>query len=272
MHTSDSSSAVGGLTSYYEQFSASGLCRRSKAPRILGWNDQQKQAVIFRPPCNQWACDQCAPVLRAKASVRAYLGALQALESGAPLNFLTLTSHENLSPWKAWEVFPKAWDKLNRRARRVEPDGQYFAVREFTRKGKVHMHAITTWGMDERWWKDKGRACGLGYIADLEAVRSPPGAGAYALKYLLKQVDQPFQGGTRRYNASHGWPPLPELDKAQDWNFEAIPRDITNQYIMREWTEQGFDVRLLNKGENLRDLESIFSEISMEAESERTNT
>lgn len=260
--------AAGGLTSYYEQFLASGFCTRSKAPRVLGWQEAQKQAVIFRPPCNMWSCPECSPTLRAKASIRAYLGALWALETDRPLNFLTLTSHEKLNPWRAWEVFPGAWNKLNQRARRVEPDGQFFAVREFQRNGRVHLHAITTWGMEERWWKDSGRACGLGYIADLEAVRSPPGAGAYALKYLLKQVTQPFNKGTRRYNASRGWPPLPELQKADGWQFDPIPRNLTTEYVMREWQEQGFDIRLLSRGEKLKDLETIFGEISVEAENE----
>lgn len=267
-----SPSAAGGLSSYYEQFSAGGSCNRSKAPRIIGWNDTKKEAVIFRPPCNQWVCEVCGPTLRAKASIRAYLGAKEALDSGDALNFLTVTSHEKLPAWRAWEVMPKAWDRLNRRAKRRQPDGQYFAVREFTERGIVHMHAITTYDLGKRFWKDAGRACGLGYMADVDAVRSPPGAGAYVLKYLFKASDGPsFTKGARRYNASRGWPALPDLDKADGWQFAPIPRDITNQYIMREWSESGFDVRLLEKGQKLKDLESIFGEISLEAQNAKAD-
>jgi hypothetical protein len=264
-----SQSAEGGL-SYYEQFSQTGRCTSTKAPVIVGWNDTNKQAIIWQPPCNTWSCPECAPVLRARQAIRAYLGAVQIQESGQDVFFLTLTPHERLTADQSWWVLPRAWNKLRRRASREEPDGLYFMIPEHHKSGKAHAHAITSWTMPERWWKDNGRSCGFGFEADHQVARSGPGAGAYALKYLLKQVTgRAWKKGKRRIMASHTWPAVPELPAALDWQFEAIPRGQSIQYTYALYQESGFDVRLLDRGQRLDQLETIFGQICTEAENER---
>lgn len=256
----------GGL-SYYEQFSGAGRCKSTRAPAILGTNDGQKQAIIWQPPCNQWGCPDCAPILRAQQSVRAYLGAVAILESGVDVHFVTLTSHASLSADQSWWVLPRAWNKLRRRASRIEPDGLYYMIPEHHKNGRAHAHAITSWTMKKKWWKDNSAECGFGYKADSQIARSGPGAGAYALKYLLKQLDgRKWKKGKRRVMCSHDWPSLPELEGAAGWDFEAIPKDQTIQYTYRLWQESGYDVRLLDRGSRLHELDRIFGEISLEAE------
>jgi hypothetical protein len=268
--TAASQSAEGGL-SYYEQFSGAGRCTRTRAPLIVGWNEVNKQAIIWQPPCNQWGCEDCAPVLRAKQAIRAYLGASEILDAGQDVFFLTLTSHEKLTAEQSWWVLPRAWNKLRRRASRVDPDGLYYMIPEHHKSGKAHAHAITSWAMPERWWKDNGRACGFGFQADHQVARSGPGAGAYALKYLLKQITgRAWKKGKRRVMASQAWPQPPALPGAVGWQFEAIPRDQTVQYTFRLYQESGFDVRLLERGQRLHEIERIFGEIATEAENVRS--
>lgn len=261
-------SAGGGL-SYYEQFSNAPRCSSTRAPFVVGWNDAQKQCIIWQPPCNQWGCPECAPVLRARQAIRAYLGAVAILESGADVFFLTLTSHERLTPGQSWWVLPRAWNKLNRRASRAQPEGMYYMIPEHHKTGAAHVHAITSWSMPRRWWKDNARSCGFGYQADTQVARSGPGAGAYALKYLLKQlVGLPWKKGKRRVMASHAWPQPPELPGQPGWQFEPVPREQSVQYTFWLWQESGYDVRLLERGQRLRELESIFGQIALEAERE----
>ena len=258
-------SAEGGW-SLYEQFGAVGVCRDTNAPWLVGWNDGQQRAFIWKPPCNRWDCEACGHVNRAKAAIRCYVGVLEAQEAGRDPHFLTLTSHEKLGPFASWRVFPKAWDKLRRRATRIVPDGMYFMVREGHQDGRCHAHAVTTFDMPSRWWKDNARACGLGFMAENEPARTPAGGGAYVIKYLTKQLETAiWKKGTRHYNASQNWPDLPILEGSQDWQFERVPRGQTIQYTMRLWSEMGFDVRLLEKGIRVREWDRIFSDISQEA-------
>ncbi len=58
--------------------------------------------------------------------------------------------------------------------------------------GRLHAHAIETGHLTTRWFKDEGRECGLGYIAEEKEVRSPAGAGAYVVKYLTKVLNAEF--------------------------------------------------------------------------------
>lgn len=259
-----SSSAAGGLT-LYEQKLADGVCKVSKAPVIQGWNDAKKCAVIWQPPCNQWRCPVCAQVLQKKAAARAYQGAVLILDNGQDVFFLTLTSHEKQSGARSLVVLADAWKKLVLRARRVQPDGLYFAVPERTKRGVAHLHVITSWSMSKRWWKDNARSCGLGYQVDLQVAMSGPGAGAYALKYVTKQLGEAFRKGARRLWVSKNWPQLPELESAAGWQFEAIPRDQSIQYTYRFWQEHGYDVRLLQRGQRLDELDRIFAEVLQEA-------
>jgi hypothetical protein len=128
---------------------------------------------------------------------------------------------------------------------------------------------ITTYPMPERWWKDNGRSCGFGYQADVDEVHSPGGAGWYALKYLLKQLDgATWADGTRRFSTSQNWPALPELEKQKGWKFEPIPPDVSTQYVMREMQESGFEVALLEKGQRLDVMDRWFGEIAIVGEAQ----
>jgi len=254
----------GGLT-LYEQFNRNPRCTRTKSPLVEGWNDEHKQAIVWQPPCNQWDCPECSIILRAKAAIRGYLGANQILDADRPVYFVTVTSHEKLTPGQSWWVLPRAWNKLRTRAQRESPGGLYYAVPEHHKSGKAHLHFVTDWAMSRRWWKDNARSCGLGYQADTEIARSAPGAGAYVLKYLIKQLDgATWKPGKRRIMCSQAWPDVPTPIGALGWKFQIVPYDQSVMFTMEFWKQSGFDVRLLDRGQRLTGLETVFGEISLE--------
>lgn len=254
-----------GLT-HYEQFNKREPCTLSTAPRMWGWSDADRKAVVFRPPCNQWACPACGPVLRAKASIRAYLGAQAILESGSDVFFVTLTSSPKLTADQSWWVLPRAWNKLRTRASRKQSGGLYFMVPEHHKDGRAHAHMVTSWSMAERWWKDNSAESGLGYMADSDVAFSPAGAGWYALKYLLKQLEgRTWKSGARRYNSARAWPALPDYQPAVGWQFERVPKGWSKSMILAYWQNIGFQAVWLERGQGLSDMDRAFAEISLEA-------
>lgn len=264
-----SSDAEGGCLSYYEQFNTAPICRDTSAPWIVGWNDGKRQAIVWKPPCNRWTCEACGPVNRAKAAIRCYVGVEEMIAAGRMPYFLTLTSHEKLNAWSSWKVFPKAWNKLRTRASRSDAGGWYFMVREGHDDGRCHAHAVTSWAMDDGWWHDNARQSGLGFMAENRPAKTAAGGGAYVLKYLVKQMQAAiWTKGSRRYNASQAWPDLPELESGKEWQFARVPIGQSVQYTMREWHESGFDVRLLEKGQRVREWDSIFGKINLEAQND----
>jgi hypothetical protein len=234
----------------------------TKAPFVQGWNDEKKTAVIWRPPCGQWGCPVCGEINRRRAAARAYLGTVDILKSGSTVFFLTLTSHENLTPEATWRVLPNAWNKLRLRAMRKQPGALYFMVPEHHKDARAHVHAITTLDMNNHWWHDNARQCGLGYEAENQVAKSPLGAGSYVLKYLVKQMaDRMWKKGKRRYNASQAWPKLPDPEAALGWQFAMVPRDMSRVVAAGIWKDAGFEVRFLEDGQRIADLDRIAKQI-----------
>lgn len=202
-------------------------CLDTKRPLLKAANSGSKQVVFFRPFCKRWDCPVCGPKNAYKARLRALVGYQTFLDLGHKMSFLTLTPHEKLTSAASIPVMASAWVKLNRRIKRASQHHNYFLIPELHQSGKLHFHALTDAALKKKWWKDNGRACGMGYQNDLQEVKEAGGVGGYLTKYLAKTLQNSnFPKGFRRIRASKDWPALPELEKPAGWEFVALrPND-----------------------------------------------
>ncbi len=216
------SSAEGGLSNI-EQLRADQNCQAARRPMLLAINPHELTALFFKPRCKRWSCPYCGAVNQKLWTVRAYQGAERLLDTGEQVSFLTLTSHRQLGAAASVAVFGHAWHNLLDRARRTGP-GQYLLIPERHQDGRLHAHAIETYSLGERWWKDNAAACGLGYMADEEPARSPGGAAWYVAKYIGKTLSaQTWPKGWRRVRTSQGFPKLTPLPQPEGWTITGVP-------------------------------------------------
>lgn len=100
----------------------------------------------------------------------------------------------------------------------------YLLVTEKHKKGgRIHAHFLTNAQMNERWYKDNARACGLGYEAKVEPIESDGKAAAYVSKYISKSLGgQPLPRKFRRVRCTQNWTALAQLEahqQAGDFNW-----------------------------------------------------
>lgn len=163
------------------------MCRTPNRPVMVGLMPAEKRALVFRPDCEMWTCEECAEKLRALWTARVAYGTNALIEAGASVNFLTITSHERLKTFAAcYAVFPDAWAKLYAAMKRVKPAMAYALIPEKHEDGRMHAHLITDCPVTKRWLKDNARRRGLGYQADCQPVDGVGHAAAYCSKYLGK--------------------------------------------------------------------------------------
>jgi len=195
-------------------------CQNPHRVYIAGINRRVGVVVRFRPRCKQWSCPVCAQINRRVWAHRAAYGA-EVLESqGAPLSFLTLTSHRKLSAEQTIWVLKRAWPTLYKRVRRLDGDFSYFLVPERHKNGRVHLHAIIKGRLGTRWWKDNAAATGLGYICKEIECDSPGAASQYVAKYIGKQLDgQSWPSRFRRVRRTRNWPKEPPKEPSPDWEW-----------------------------------------------------
>lgn len=225
-------------------------CTTPRRPYLLGANIETKQAVLFQPRCKQWKCPYCAEVNKALWAARGFHGAQELSGEEKTINFLTLTSHEKLSPAASLAVWPKAWQKLRQRAYRAADHFDYLLVPEQHKDGRLHVHAVETAGLGERWWKNNGRECGLGFMAEEEEAHTPAGAAFYVVKYLTKSIAyQDWPRGFRRVRVSRGWPKLPDMPEVPGWDWLVLKQNQSLDATIEEYQAAGFDVRLLGSRE-----------------------
>jgi len=225
-------------------------CTTPNRPVMLGLNDDKLLAVMFRPRCRSWSCPFCAVINRGLWAVRAYHGAISLLDQGDQVSFLTLTSHESLDMTRSREVFPHAWKNLSMRARRITGGFEYLLIPEQHQDGRLHIHAIETANLGNTWWKKKARACGLGYIAKEEKMRTPQGAAAYLVKYVTKQLeDLHWPEHFRRIRTSQDWPTLPTLEQLPGWRWKTLPGEQALDETYTRLIQLGYQVRLAGSQE-----------------------
>jgi hypothetical protein len=143
-------------------------------------------------------------VLRAEIGVRQYIG------EGLHVDFTTMTSHEKLPNFEATErVWREAWPVLYAALRRRATKLEYFIVPEKHKDGRMHVHALWTAGVSQKWVKDNGRRRGLGYQAKVKHVENAQQAVRYVTKYVGKTLGGEVPQHFRRVRVSHGWPDIP---------------------------------------------------------------
>jgi hypothetical protein len=181
--------------------------------------------------------------------MRAYHGTVELtggdseIEDKPSASFLTLTSHGRLDAPRTVAVFGDAWNRLRGRAARRAPNGQYYLIPERHLDGRLHVHAIETYNLGSRFWKDAAASCGLGYIAEEEEVRSARKAAWYASKYLAKSIEViEWPKGFRRVRTSRGWPKLPELPPPLGWTFKPLPHGTRWQDDIAHWSRLDYTV------------------------------
>ena len=212
---------------YIEHFQKTDGCSTPNRPWMVASNPITQASIVFRPTCKTWACPSCADVNRRRWIATALHGVESLKSSGHNVDFLTLTSHERLRGTASFRVWPLAWKKLQARYYYALPDGDpgaYLAVPERHKDGSLHTHATITGGLDERWWKDNARECGMGYMADVQEVNDL-GVAGYVSKYLGKTMGEAWPKYKRRVNTSRSWPTLPDLEQQPGWMFRVVSRN-----------------------------------------------
>lgn len=205
------------------------VCNARMRPWLRARNEANRLVILFQPRCKLWTCPACGELNKRLWGMKTEHGARQLVATGREIQFLTLTSHEKLTPAQTMSVWGDAWKKLRTRAvRAVGRKMEYLMIPEQHKSGRLHMHAVETANLTTRWWKDNARECGLGYMAEEEEVEGIGGAVFYVTKYVTKTMeDTLWPTRWRRVRASQGWPKMPEMEQPEDWTFDVVPQTRT---------------------------------------------
>lgn len=240
--TAENTSPEGGLINI-RLIQQKSTCEQPKRPLLKGINQADKKVLLFRPNCKKWDCPYCGDLRAGKWRYVATFGVNLLLECGLPIDFVTITSHEKLSPDQALAVLSSAWAKLSTRIRREEPIKEYFIITERQRNGKVHLHMVTTAHLSKKWWKDNARECGFGFQSDVREVSSVGGVSKYVTKYLTKAAaDASWPARFRRVRTSRGWPDLPEMPPSEGWEFSKLPSEAQLDLEINRALMLGYEV------------------------------
>ena len=215
-------------------------------PFLVGKNDQQMTAVLFRPRCKLWSCESCARTNADWWQMRAVVGTELLAAQGHELVLVTVTAHERHSVKRAVECLPDQWNKLRCRWQYHTNVPQYILVGEVGKKGHFHIHFITTGSMGTKWWKDNARKSGFGYSNDeSERGLNPGKAGMYIGKYLAKQLrNNIWKKGLHRVRTSQNWPKIPPLERDENWQFSVLDSRTSLRDAIDHLDYQGYIIRM----------------------------
>lgn len=221
-------------------------CNAPRRPWLAGVSLSTGNAILFQPRCKSWQCPACAEINRRLWAVRTFHGAAALRERGAHIYFLTITSHEALSPQGTITIFPDAWKKLRQRAYRMAGKYQYLMVPEKHVSGRMHVHMVETAGLSTRWWKDNARECGFGYMVEEEECSQDGRAAWYVVKYLGKQMSDnvAWPKRFRRVRVSREWPELPQKEGTKSWHWRLVEDGLVAE--QNRLIESGFNVQILD--------------------------
>lgn len=184
------------------------MCDR--AGLLIGWDEVAKRALLTRANCDSWNCPECSERMSARWRLRAEIGVRQYIGAGAHVDFITITSHEKLPDFAATEaIWRKAWPVLYAALKRRTIDLQYFIVPEKHKDGRMHVHALWTANVSQKWLKDNARSRGLGYQAKRRSVEDARKAVSYVGKYIGKSLGDHVPAHFRRVRVSQSWPDIP---------------------------------------------------------------
>jgi len=184
------------------------MCNRAGV--LVGWDMVAKRALITRANCDQWDCAECSVRMSARWVLRAEIGVRHYIGAGLHVDFTTIASHEKLASFEATEaVWRDAWPVLYAALKRRATHLEYFIVPEKHKDGRMHVHALWTADVTQKWLKDNARRRGLGYQAKVKRVADAHQAVKYVTKYVGKSLGEKAPRHFRRVRVSQGWPDIP---------------------------------------------------------------
>ena len=159
------------------QYSRLRSCWKAKAPRLgnkSGWNRRRKRFY------------------------RVFMSGIEiALRRHERLSFLTLTSSPKSSS-DPKEIL-RHWRILRKRIERRFGHIEYISVREYTKKGRVHLHIVLRGPyIDQRWLSKQWEDIHGAEVVDIRELKNAEQAARYLSKYLSK-------GMAARFSYSWGW-------------------------------------------------------------------
>ncbi len=231
------------------------MCKR--AGLLVGWDYAQKRALVTDADCDSWKCPECAQRMKDSWVLRAQIGVRQYLADGRAVDFVTITSNEKLKNFAQTEhVWREAWPVLYAAIKRKNKTLQYMVIPEKHEDGRMHVHALWTAGVTQRWLKDNGRRRGLGYMADVKHVTNVIAATRYVTKYVGKDLGTEVPKKFRRVRVSQGWPdiPAPKSDTT-GLKWEYVNSNGALEVIYKECAEKGVSLIDLKTGEYFDDID-----------------
>ena len=184
------------------------MCER--AGLLIGWDVVARRALVTRANCDSWTCPECSLRMAERWKLRAQIGVRQYIGAGLHVDFITITSHEKLDSFNATEaVWRKAWPVLYAALKRRGTPLHYFLVPEKHKDGRMHVHALWTANVTQKWLKDNARKRGLGYQCKARPVTDAGMAVRYVGKYIGKSLGEGVPPRFRRVRVSQGWPEMP---------------------------------------------------------------
>lgn len=224
---------------------------------LIGWDRVAKRALVTRANCDSWNCAECARRMAETWVLRAQIGVRQFITDGRMVDFITITSHEKLTTFEATQaVWRKAWPVLYAAIKRRDRDFQYFIVPERHKDGRMHIHALWTAGVTQKWLKDNGRKRGLGYQAKVKKIESAGSAVKYVTKYVGKTLGVDVPKRTRRVIVSQGWPDIPAPNTANNaLEWEYVNGNGALNGVYRECEKLNYTMIDLQTGEYFDDVD-----------------
>lgn len=225
------------------------MCER--AGLLIGWDYSARRALVTRGNCESWNCPECARRMAETWVLRAQIGVRKFINDGCLVDFVTITSHEKLKNFQATQaVWRCAWPVLYAAIKRRNSDMEYFLVPEKHKDGRMHVHALWSAGVTQKWLKDNARKRGLGYQAKVKRVTDAGQAIRYVTKYVGKSLGDDVPKRTRRVVVSQGWPDIPEPNTMQTGlKWEYVNGNGALAVVLAECQAKKIDLIDLHTGE-----------------------
>lgn len=225
------------------------MCKN--AGLLIGWDMVSRRALVTHADCDSWACEECSKRMAERWKLRAMIGVRQYIGAGLHVDFITITSHEKLPNFAATEaVWRKAWPVLYAALKRRSTTLQYFIVPEKHKDGRMHVHALWTANVTQKWLKDNARARGMGHQAKIKRELPAHVLTSYITKYIGKSLGDEVPKRFRRVRVSQGWPEIPlPVTPLVGLRWEYISGNGTLAVVMAECQAKHIDLIDLRTGE-----------------------
>lgn len=231
------------------------MCSNPASPYLVGFQREQRRAIVVKSNCDMWECEECAQRKRSRWVARAILGCNEIRSNGSSVKFVTITTAEWYADTAdAIATFPRAWEKLYARMKRKNSQLMYLLTVEFGKKtGHMHAHFLTNYDEKTRWFKNNARACGLGYQAKVEEVENNDKVAGYVSKYIGKSLaGHALPRKFRRVRCSQNWTQLDELEaheQARDCDWLVCNTSDALWWCVEECQREKFALVDMNTGE-----------------------